>query len=58
MFNLFKKSTPTIDFSVLEVDIHSHLIPGVDDGAPDLEAALDLIKKMADMGYKKLITDY
>ncbi len=56
MFNIFKKPTPDIDFSSLEVDIHSHLIPGIDDGAPDLEIALGLVRKMADMGYKKLIT--
>ncbi len=56
MLNLFKKTIPQIDYSVLEVDIHSHLIPGIDDGAPDMEHALELIKKMVAMGYKKLIT--
>lgn len=56
MFNLFKKPAPDIDFSAIEVDIHSHLIPGIDDGAADLEIALELVRKMSDMGYKKLIT--
>lgn len=36
--------------------MHSHLIPGVDDGSPDMAASLELIKGMADLGYSKLIT--
>lgn len=36
--------------------MHSHLIPGIDDGAPDLESSLRLIRGLADLGYRKLIT--
>jgi tyrosine-protein phosphatase YwqE len=36
--------------------MHSHLIPGVDDGSPDLETSISLIKDLSEMGYKKLIT--
>ncbi len=32
------------------VDIHSHLLPGIDDGAKDLEDTLSLIKKMETQG--------
>ena len=45
-----------LDFSVLKTDIHSHFIPGIDDGAPDLETSISLIKKMQELGYKKVIT--
>ena len=45
-----------LDFSILKTDIHSHFIPGIDDGAPDLEASISLIKKMQELGYKKVIT--
>jgi len=38
------------------VDLHSHLIPGIDDGAKDLETSLLLIKELKALGYKKLIT--
>ncbi|OQY95721.1 MAG: hypothetical protein B6D37_04505 [Sphingobacteriales bacterium UTBCD1] len=49
------KSQPP-DMSILGADMHSHLIPGLDDGAKDIVASLDLIKGLMDLGYKKLIT--
>ena len=45
-----------LDFSILKTDIHSHFIPGIDDGAPDLETSMLLIKKMQQLGYQKVIT--
>ena len=38
------------------VDIHSHLLPGIDDGAKDLEDSISLIKKMSSFGIKNFIT--
>tara|TARA_B110000971_G_scaffold148695_1_gene152020 strand:+ start:40 stop:792 length:753 start_codon:yes stop_codon:yes gene_type:complete len=45
-----------IDISFLKNDIHSHLIPGIDDGSPDMETTIILLKKFVDLGYKKVIT--
>ncbi len=57
LFSIFKnKATPQTDFSWLGADMHSHLIPGIDDGAQDLETSIALIKGLQDLGYKKLIT--
>jgi len=36
--------------------MHSHLIPGIDDGATDMETSMIMIRGMMDLGYKKLIT--
>ena len=36
--------------------MHSHLIPGIDDGSPDLETSVRLIRGLMDLGYKKIIT--
>jgi tyrosine-protein phosphatase YwqE len=36
--------------------MHSHLLPGIDDGAPDVQMSDLLIKGLLDLGYKKLIT--
>ena len=36
-------------------DIHNHLLPGVDDGFRKAEDSLAAIKRMADMGCKKIV---
>src|SRR5215813_11473476 len=56
-FRRNKKATSAIaDYSVLGTDIHSHLLPGIDDGSPDMETSLHLIQGLVSLGYKKLIT--
>lgn len=59
MFKLFSKSkssTGKPDLSVLKTDMHSHLLPGIDDGSPDIATSLQLIKGMMQLGYTKFIT--
>ncbi len=55
---IFKKKTiPLTDFfSDSFVDIHSHLLPGIDDGAKNLENSIALISKMRSFGIKNFIT--
>ncbi len=57
MFSFFKKK-PEVhsDMSELYADMHSHMIPGIDDGAEDMDMALEMIRGMQSLGYKKLIT--
>ena len=38
------------------VDIHSHLVPGVDDGARDIQAVLDSIERMTRHSIRRVIT--
>ena len=38
------------------IDIHSHLLPGIDDGAKNLENSIELIQKMSSYGIKNFIT--
>lgn len=58
MFGLFKKSKPAsgpFDFARIAVDMHSHILPGIDDGAKELSQSVELVRGMVDLGYKKLI---
>jgi tyrosine-protein phosphatase YwqE len=44
------------DFSQVKADMHSHLIPGIDDGAKTMEDSIALARRMYELGYKKMIT--
>ncbi len=39
----------------LRVDLHSHLIPGIDDGSQSVEESLALLQGLEALGYEKLI---
>lgn len=45
--------TPSL--AVLGVDMHSHLLPGLDDGAETLEQSLELLRGLRELGYHKLV---
>ena len=59
MFKFFSRSKrkgEKIDYAVLKTDMHSHLLPGIDDGVKTIEESLELIRGMRELGYQKLIT--
>lgn len=41
---------------VIGTDLHSHLIPGIDDGSKDMQESLELVRRLYALGYRKLIT--
>lgn len=60
LLNFFKKKnilldTP-VDLSILGTDIHSHFIPGIDDGSKTIEESVEMITELYNLGYKKVIT--
>lgn len=58
MFNFFKKKSGKPvdpDLSFIAVDMHSHLLPGIDDGLKELEHSVAFIRELEQLGYKKLI---
>lgn len=52
-----KKQLPLSEFFPENfIDIHSHLLPGIDDGAKDMEDSIRLISKMASYGISNFVT--
>ena len=54
MFSLFKKKHFLKDQLAGMVDIHNHLLPGIDDGAASVDDSIALIRKLGEMG----VTDF
>lgn len=57
MFGLFKKKNkaPEFNFEEIGIDMHSHILPGIDDGAPTVKESLLLAQRFVELGFKKLI---
>ena len=54
MFSFFKRKVSSdFPFQELKVDLHSHILPGIDDGSPDVDTSLALIKGMAELGIEQ-----
>ena len=56
MFDFFKKKKQIKEQPCLKIDIHSHLIPGIDDGSQSMKESLTLLRGLEEIGYKKVIT--
>ncbi|MBC6998002.1 CpsB/CapC family capsule biosynthesis tyrosine phosphatase [Cytophaga sp. FL35] len=55
MFNFFSKKRFLVDSLKGIVDIHNHILPGIDDGAKTVEDSINLIKGMQEIGIRKFI---
>ncbi len=56
IFSFFKNKKEKQRGPRLKVDLHSHLIPGIDDGSQSIEESLTLLKGLEALGYEKVIT--
>ena len=56
MFSFLKKKPRLVDL-IPEgfVDIHSHILPGIDDGAKNISQSIQLIQDMKNLGFGKMI---
>lgn len=55
MFSFFNKKTHVDHIEWLGVDMHAHWLPGIDDGAKDMASALNFMKSLQELGFKKLL---
>lgn len=50
------KKKPSDKKFPLIVDIHSHMIPGIDDGSKSMKESVAMVRQLHALGYKKVIT--
>ena len=50
-----KAADSLYDFSYITQDIHSHILPGLDDGSPNVETSIDLLKSLSAAGINRFI---
>ena len=53
---LFDKKKKEVNLERIGMDIHSHLIPGIDDGVETVEEAVAMVQKMQDLGFSRIYT--
>jgi protein-tyrosine phosphatase len=51
-----KREADHSSLSWIQADMHSHLIPGIDDGSPDIISSIEMIKGLVGLGFKKIVT--
>lgn len=58
MLSLFKKKSsfaPGKGYFPITTDMHSHILPGIDDGSPDVETSIELVRGLMELGVKRSV---
>jgi len=51
-----KKRNKEVNLSHIGIDLHSHIIPGIDDGVETIEQSVEMLAKMQNLGFQKAVT--
>ncbi len=54
LFSFLSRKSDPIQLP-FKTDIHCHIVPGVDDGSPDVETSAELVKRMNGWGIERII---
>lgn len=54
LINRIFRKPELIDYSAIGTDVHSHFLPGIDDGCKETEESLMLLKRMYECGFRKI----
>lgn len=56
LFDFLGKKKPTNTTLFYDTEVHCHILPGIDDGSPNVETSVELIKQMKSWGIRRIIT--
>lgn len=54
MWSIFNRKSQPYDLSWMEVDMHSHILPGLDDGCANTAESMKILRHLADLNLKQL----
>lgn len=55
LFNFFKKNNEVPASLFYDTEVHCHILPGIDDGSPDVATSVELVRQMQEMGIRRII---
>lgn len=55
MFSFFKRKQTKADLSFIGVDMHSHILPLLDDGSQSMDDSIRFLEELSELGYEKFI---
>lgn len=56
MFGLFKSKKKVSPLNIgFSTDVHSHILPGIDDGSENIEESIALIRRLQSIGIKRIV---
>ncbi len=55
MFSIFKKKKFLVDYLEGFIDIHNHILPGIDDGSKSTEDSISMLKTFGEFGVKNFV---
>jgi len=52
----FKRTViPEFDFSRIAIEMHNHILPGIDDGCGEVSESIEILRLLEKIGYRKVI---
>lgn len=55
MLNIFRHKPSEPEKLFFSTDIHCHVVPGIDDGSPDVDTSVELIRSMQSWGINRIL---
>ena len=56
LFDFLSKKKKTDYKLFYDTEVHCHILPGIDDGSPDVATSVELVKQMKELGIRRIIT--
>lgn len=56
LFDFFGKKKETNSTIFYDTEVHCHILPGIDDGSPNVETSVELVKQMQSWGIRSIVT--